>query len=86
MRQLGDHLTYSKLSSNPFPGIISSLNFKLQFAYEAQLLTKKNFDFLMFKDFNIPIIYVIPKVHKSLSKPPGRPIISANGGQLERIG
>lgn len=40
----------------------------------------------MVKDFNIPTIYMIPKVHKSLSKPPGRPIISANGGPLEQVG
>lgn len=40
----------------------------------------------MVKDFNIPTIYVISKVHKSLCKPPGRPKISANGGPLEGIG
>lgn len=40
----------------------------------------------MVKDFNIPTIYVIPKVHKSLSKQPRRPLTSANGGPLEQIG
>lgn len=60
MRQLRDQLTYSKFTSNPFPGIVSSLNFKLELAFETQLLTRKAFEFLMVKDFNIPTMYVIP--------------------------
>lgn len=75
IRQLGDQLTYLKVMSNPFPWIVSSLNFKLQLAFKAQLLTRKELNFLTIRDFNTPNIYVKPKVHNSLTRPPGRPII-----------
>lgn len=38
------------------------------------------------KDFNIPTIYVIPKVQKMLTRPPGRTIISVVEDPLEQIG
>lgn len=38
------------------------------------------------KEFTMPTFYIIPKVHKNLEHPPGRPIVSAVGGPLERVG
>lgn len=37
-------------------------------------------------EYNTPIFYIIPKVHKFLKDPPGRSIISAIRGPLERTG
>lgn len=37
-------------------------------------------------EYNTPTIYVILKVHKNLTIPTGRPIISAIKGTLEQIG
>lgn len=38
------------------------------------------------REFNVPTFYIIPKVHKNLQNPPGRPIVLACQGHLERIG
>lgn len=55
-------------------------------AKEDDLLSKKEFDYLQVKEFTISTFYIIPKVHKNQENPPGRPIVSAVGGPLERIG
>lgn len=77
-----DRLTYEKLITNRFPAY---LNYKLSFAFESSLLTKKEYEYLKVADYNTPIIYILPKVHKSLDNPPGRPIISAIKGPLKNI-
>lgn len=88
LRQMRGQSTHLKLRSNPFPVIVSSLNFKLQLAFEAQLLTRKELDHHMVNKYNVPTIYIytVYKVHKSLTRPPGRPIISAIKGPLEQMG
>lgn len=53
---------------------------------EAGLLLKREYEYLSVDDYNIPTFYCIPKLHKSLQKPPGRPIVSAIRGPLDRIG
>lgn len=86
LRQLGDTSTYLKLSSNPFPTLVENLNRQLLLACEVNLLTIKEWDSLRVGEFNNPTFFVIPKLHKSLTNPPDRPIVSAMGGPLERIG
>lgn len=83
---LGDTNTYHKLDYDPFPRVVQELNSKLDDAVEAGLLTKREYECLSVDDFIIPTFYCIPKVHKSLEKPPGRPIVSAIRGPLDRIG
>lgn len=78
--------TYIKLTENPFPRIVGVLNEKLSFGFESNLVTKKELHYLTVREFNTPIFYIIPKLHKSLTNPPGRPIVSATKGPLERIG
>lgn len=86
MRELMDSSTYSKLTENPFPRIVQTLNEKLMFASANNLISKKELHYLTVLEFNTPIFYIIPKLHKSLINPPGRPIVSAIKGPLERIG
>lgn len=42
--------------------------------------------FLRAEDVTIPTFYIIPKLDKSLTRPPGRPIVSAIKGTLEKVG
>lgn len=71
VRQLSDTSTDKRLTSNPFPALVVSLNQKLLLAYEANLLTKKEWDYLKVGEYNNPTFYVIPELHKSLIKPNG---------------
>ena len=42
-------------------------------------------DYLMEPGILTPQMYLLPKIHKGVTPPPGRPIISANGCPTERI-
>lgn len=62
------------------------INDKSQWAFEADLISKKELDYLRVIDFNKPTFYIIPKIHKNKESPLGRPIVSAIRGPLERVG
>lgn len=83
-RLLSDSSTYSKLDSNPFQSLVALINDKLSWALEADLITKKEFNYLKVDDFNTPTFYIIPKINKNQEDPPGRPIATHSRG-LENI-
>lgn len=85
-RLLSDTSTYRRLDSNPFPHLVMELNTKLTWAKDEGLLTQREFEHLFVREFNVPTFYIIPKIHKNLHKPPGRPIVSACQGPLEKVG
>lgn len=85
-RLLNDESTYKRLHHDPFQDLVELINEKLQWAFEANLISKKELEFLRVVDFNKPTFYIIPKVHKNRKVPPGRPIVSAIRGPLERLG
>lgn len=45
-------------------------------AYHQGIIDQNTWNFLNVKDPKIPTFYALPKVHKSLTEPPGHPIIS----------
>ncbi|XP_077116947.1 uncharacterized protein LOC143773356 [Ranitomeya variabilis] len=76
IRLLSDTTTYKKLISDPtlqFSHKLKSLCLKGQ---SLGILNKKEFSFVLNKDPSLAIFYHIPKMHKSTTCPPGRPIIS----------
>lgn len=85
-RLLGDQKMYEKLDFDPFLKLTVELNEKFKMDREEGLLSRQEFEYLRVRDFNVPLFYIIPKVHKSLENPPGRPIVSAVKGPLEKTG
>ncbi len=41
--------------------------------------------YLKIKNPRTPLFYTLPKIHKNIRPPPGRPILSANDSPTERI-
>ncbi|XP_069599301.1 uncharacterized protein [Ranitomeya imitator] len=83
-RQLDNTQYYLKLPSDP------TLIFKTQFdrllerAFSCGIINKRERDFLTTAHPVTPTFYLVPKIHKSISVPPGRPIISGLGGLYEK--
>lgn len=53
-------------------------------AYQDQIIPKTVWEYLQVPDPVIQTFYALPKVHKSLHDPPGRPIVSGNGSLTEK--
>lgn len=51
-----------------------------------QVLTKNLYQFLHSKHSVVPHFYHIPKVHKDMEKPPGRPIIAGMDSLTRNLG
>jgi hypothetical protein len=43
------------------------------------------YNYLVSKEYRTPNLYLLPKIHKGINPPPGRPILSANGCPTEKI-
>lgn len=69
---------------NPFSPLVALINDKLFFALEVDLITKKEFGYLIV-DFNTQTFYIIPEILKDERNPPGRPIVSLIWVPLEKI-
>lgn len=50
------------------------------------ILTKKESKYLVPDTCRVPIIYTVPKIHKNLEQPPGRPIINGIQSINARLG
>lgn len=82
----GYESTFKKLTYTPFPTLVKTLNIKLDYGMETGLLTKREHQFPKAEDITIPTFYIIPKLHKSLTRPPGRPTVLAVKDPLEKVG
>eukprot|EP00079_Xenopus_tropicalis_P014684 XP_004911451.1 PREDICTED: uncharacterized protein LOC101735191 [Xenopus tropicalis] len=84
-RQLSDLNTYRALNGDPTIKFKNELDHYLFQALNAGWITQDTYNFLLTEFPRTPIIYTLPKIHKSLSAPPGRPIISAVGSLYQPI-
>lgn len=80
-RQLGNPDIYLRLSSSPFLTLVEEFNCMLLLVQEDPI-TKKELNHLQISDYNISVLYTMPKLHKN---PTGRPIVSAINAPLERV-
>lgn len=49
------------------------------------IINQKELDFMTVTKPVVPTFYLLPKVHKDIHKPPGRPIVSGIGGICENV-
>ena len=85
-KQLSDTKVYKKLDGNKTLEYHSRICKYLEYCYSFEReINKDTFTYLT--DF-IPRtsrMYLLPKIHKNIIPPPGRPVISSNGSPTERI-
>lgn len=78
--------TYKKLKGNPKGEYEKKLKAFIQRGEKRGILTKKEARYLTPETAKTPVIYYVPKIHKSQSNPPGRPIISGIESLFSRLG
>ena len=82
-RQLNDSTCYEKTSKNSIVATFSKYHEMLKEWTDRGSLEWEEFDFLRVCHPRIPALYLLPKIHKNPTKPPGRPIVSCIGSLLE---
>ncbi|XP_053571499.1 uncharacterized protein LOC128661246 [Bombina bombina] len=85
-RQLHDKNQYEKISSNPLTHTQNSLFKILNDARSKGIISQNEFKFMYPKFPVMPVFYILPKLHKNMQCPPGRPIVSGIGSITEKIG
>ncbi|CAJ0955525.1 unnamed protein product [Ranitomeya imitator] len=75
-RQLNDPEVYKIISHNPLNSIAQKIRTLLEFHEQEGTIDSRLRTFLVKNDPITPIFYLLPKVHKQLFKPPGRPIVA----------
>ncbi|XP_077129882.1 uncharacterized protein LOC143785095 [Ranitomeya variabilis] len=83
-RQLDSAQYYQKLPSDPTLIFKNQLDKLITGAFATGTINKRERDYLITTYPAIPTFYLVPKVHKSIDRPPGRPIISGLGGLYEK--
>ncbi|CAJ0944555.1 unnamed protein product [Ranitomeya imitator] len=84
-RQLGDTTVYRVIPHNPLNQIVQKIAPIVEFHFQAGTIDSKMRDFLIKRDPITPIFYILPKIHKRLVKPPGRPIVSLTDSVLSPL-
>ncbi|CAH2301947.1 Hypothetical predicted protein, partial [Pelobates cultripes] len=85
MRILGDNTTYRILNGNPIENFKKQFSELLNKGFENKVINKDELDYLFVKSPRMAVFYYLPKIHKRLENPPGRPIISGIGSLTSNI-
>ncbi|XP_040294184.1 uncharacterized protein LOC121005481 [Bufo bufo] len=83
-RQLQNRTFHVPLPSDPTMVFKKKFDRLLKTARDMFIITKKEHLFLEVSHPIIPTFYMLPKVHKDLRNPPGRPIVAGIGGLCEQ--
>ncbi|CAJ0952342.1 unnamed protein product [Ranitomeya imitator] len=84
-RQLHDETVYRLLPGDPTTMIRNFIKETLDPYVEKGVIDGKTREYLT-KDFPIiPVFYILPKIHKSLEHPPGRPIVASTESILSPL-
>ena len=84
-RLLSDNRNYRHLDQDPSTGLAQSIRVMVDHSLNNDWISQKEAQFLICTEPRIPYFYILPKVHKHLTNPPGRPIVSGVGSLLEPV-
>ncbi|CAJ0948237.1 unnamed protein product [Ranitomeya imitator] len=84
LRQLDDGLLYEKLSCNPTLCFQRELQLVVSDSLPMGLIDHKLSEYLIVEGPVSPVLYVLPKIHKDLTNPPGRLIVTGRGSLLNK--
>lgn len=82
-RQLGNTRYYQSLPFDPTTYFKKKLDKLLLSARSYGAITKQELDFLTVDHPVVPTFYMLPKVHKDITRPPGRPM-EAGGAYVKK--
>uniref|UniRef100_A0A803K106 Reverse transcriptase domain-containing protein n=1 Tax=Xenopus tropicalis TaxID=8364 RepID=A0A803K106_XENTR len=83
-RQLSDPSVYIRLRGDPTESFKRELNLMLQDAVQSNIITFSTFQYIWVEFPLVPLIYILPKIHKDPINPPGRPIVAGVGSLTSR--
>ncbi|CAJ0964081.1 unnamed protein product [Ranitomeya imitator] len=86
LKQLGDPELYERLPFDPKFEIARKIKPIVGEALEKQIIDKDLSEFLIIEHPTTPVMYILPKIHKFLEDPTGRPIVSGCNSILPNIG
>ena len=84
-RQLSDTKYYTRLENEPTLDFHKEVKNFVQDMWQNTEIDDSVQTYLMRDTQKTPQFYLLPKIHKGTTPPPGRPIISANGCPTEKI-
>jgi peptide-methionine (R)-S-oxide reductase len=84
-RQLNNTLHYKKLDTDLTPKIRKDILTTTRKYMHKGLISEKAFNIINTPDTKPARFYTLPKIHKNIEDPPGRPIMSANGHPTEKL-
>ena len=84
-RQLSDHNFYTETEFDLTEEHSDDINKFINSLIIEHQLHQSTADYLTKDNNRTAQLYLLPKIHKSLNNPPGRPIVSGNGSPTEKI-
>ncbi|CAJ0934168.1 unnamed protein product [Ranitomeya imitator] len=84
-RQLNDTSVYDKLSRDPTSEIRSKIEAVITKYSTLGIIDTKTCEFLRKNNPITPVFCTLPKIHKDLSNPPGRPIVASTDSILSPL-
>ena len=85
LRQLSDDNFYIETDTDLTNQHKTQINNKIREMHEDKEIDLKCHDYLMDSTGRTSLLYMLPKIHKRLNNPPGRPIVSGNWCPIEKI-
>uniref|UniRef100_A0A673J4A7 Uncharacterized protein n=1 Tax=Sinocyclocheilus rhinocerous TaxID=307959 RepID=A0A673J4A7_9TELE len=82
---LGDSSCYKKLMFNPTINYKSQIDRMLKSGVVEKWITEQESKWLTNHHPVVPVLYALPKIHKSIVDPPYQPIVSGTGSLTEKL-